>query len=97
MLLRDKLKYLRMLNKMTQQELANKLCVSKMTISNYEVGKTEPDIDMLVSIAEQFGVTVDYLVGHEIKSVTFDTSDLSENDERFFHEIASYILNMIRE
>ena len=37
---------------MTQDELAEKLFVSRQTVSNYENGKSNPDIDMLMKIAE---------------------------------------------
>lgn len=37
---------------MTQEELAEKLFVTRQTISNYEIGKSRPDIDMLTKISE---------------------------------------------
>lgn len=37
---------------MTQEELAQALFVTRQTVSNYETGKSRPDIDMLVSIAQ---------------------------------------------
>ena len=39
--------------RMTQDELAEKLFVSRQTISNYETGKSNPNIDMLLKIAER--------------------------------------------
>lgn len=49
-------------NKMTQDELAEKLFVSRQTISNYETGKSNPDIDMLVKIAEVLNTDVNILI-----------------------------------
>ena len=46
------IKDLRARKKMTQDELAEKLFVTRQTVSNYETGKSRPDIDMLVNIAE---------------------------------------------
>lgn len=43
---------LRISKKMTQDDLAGKLFVSRQTVSNYETGKSKPDIEMLVKIAE---------------------------------------------
>lgn len=43
---------LRVKKNMTQDELAEKLFVTRQTVSNYETGKSRPDIDMLVKIAE---------------------------------------------
>ncbi len=47
----------------SQKELATKLGVSPTNIYNYEVGRTEPSIDMLIKLAQVFDVSVDYLIG----------------------------------
>lgn len=49
-------------NKMTQDELAEKLFVSRQTVSNYETGKSNPDIDMLIKIAEVLNTDVNILI-----------------------------------
>ena len=46
------IRLLRMKRNMTQDELAEKLFVSRQTVSNYETGRSRPDIEMLVRIAE---------------------------------------------
>ena len=43
---------LRIQRNMTQDELAEKLFVTRQTVSNYETGKSRPDIEMLERIAE---------------------------------------------
>ena len=48
---------------MSQVELANRLCVSKQTVSNWENDNIQPSVDMLVRLAKIFGVTTDYLLG----------------------------------
>jgi len=48
--------------KITQDELAEKLFVSRQTVSNYETGKSKPDIDMLMHISEVLDVDVHYLL-----------------------------------
>lgn len=53
---------LRLLNNMTQLELAEKLNYSDKTISKWEREESSPDISVLVEIADIFGVTLDYLV-----------------------------------
>lgn len=40
---------------LTQEALAEKLFVTRQTVSNYETGKTRPDLDMLIRIAETLG------------------------------------------
>ena len=56
---------LRLLNNMTQLELATKLNYSDKTISKWERGESSPDISVLVEIADLFGVTLDYMVRDE--------------------------------
>lgn len=56
---------LRLLNNMTQTELAEKLNYSNKTISKWERAESTPDISILVDIANIFGVTLDYLVREE--------------------------------
>lgn len=46
------IKNLRLQKNMTQDELAEKLFVTRQTISNYETGRSRPDVDMLAKIAE---------------------------------------------
>lgn len=48
---------------LTQLEAANMLAISKQRYSNYELGKREPDHETLLSIAELFKVSTDYLLG----------------------------------
>lgn len=47
---------------MTQDELAERLHVSRQTVSNYETGRSRPDVEMLLSAAEQLGVDVQVLL-----------------------------------
>jgi len=53
---------LRKQSDMTQSMLADKLCLTRQTISSYENGESFPDISILVLIAQEFGVTVDDLI-----------------------------------
>lgn len=56
---------LRLLNSMTQMELAEKLNYSDKTISKWERAESTPDISVLVKVADLFGVTLDVLVKSE--------------------------------
>ena len=49
------IKDLRQRQNMTQEELADKLFVTRQTVSNYENGKSRPDVDMILRIAEVLG------------------------------------------
>lgn len=48
---------------LTQTQAAQKIGVSDGTYKNYEQGKREPNGDKIVTIANAFGVTTDYLLG----------------------------------
>ena len=48
----EKLKIIRKEMGLTQKELANSLNVSQQTYSDYENGKTEPDIDTIIKMAD---------------------------------------------
>lgn len=56
---------LRKQNKLTQQEIANKLNLNNVTYYGYEKGKYEPDIKTLCKIADFYGVTLDFLCEHK--------------------------------
>ena len=61
-----KLKELREKNHLSQQDLAEILKVSPSTVSNWESGKRQPDIQMIVEIANYFSVSVDDVLGRNI-------------------------------
>ncbi len=56
---------------LTQQELAEKIGFSNKTISKWENSETLPEITVLPRLAEIFGVSVDYLLLGERKSIAF--------------------------
>lgn len=61
----DNLIELRKLHKMSQEELAEQLQVSRQTISKYETGESLPDIDKCKQLADIFNVSLDDLVNYE--------------------------------
>lgn len=58
-----RLRELRTEKGVSQQELGNILHTSKMAISHWESGHSEPCIAQLIVLADYFGVSIDYLVG----------------------------------
>lgn len=64
------IKSLRKKNKISQEELAGKLYVTRQTISNYENGKSNPDIETLQQLAEVFGTDIDSMIYGERKRVS---------------------------
>lgn len=61
--MQNRVRELRKENKMTMKQLGEIIGVAESTISQYETGKREPDNEMLLRLAEHFGVTVDFLLG----------------------------------
>lgn len=75
----ERLKMLRKGQKLTQQELANRLGVAKSVVSYYESGDRFPSYDVLIKIARTFHVTTDYLLDIE-RNRTIDVTGLSEEN-----------------
>lgn len=72
-----RLKTLRIKKKLTQQQLADLLGLTKSVISAYENGLRYPAYDVLIKIARIFKVSTDFLLGVEIKR-EIDTSGLTD-------------------
>ena len=58
----NKLQVLRKNKGLTQEELAEKLNVSRAAVAKWESGQSYPDISNLIQISDLMNVTVDYLV-----------------------------------
>lgn len=57
----EKIKKIRNDSGMTQQQLSEKLGVSRGTLANWELGRREPSADVFMRYAEMFNVSLDYL------------------------------------
>lgn len=58
----NNLRELRLAKGLTQQQLGEVFHVSRTTISNYETGKMEPSIKLILDISEYFEVSLDQLL-----------------------------------
>ena len=76
MILADKIIRLRKKNGWSQEELANKMNVSRQAVSKWEGAQTIPDLEKILQLSVLFGVTTDYLLKDEIETeeLTKDTS-----------------------
>ncbi|WP_238343635.1 helix-turn-helix domain-containing protein [Gracilibacillus saliphilus] len=61
-LIGERLKSLR--GKRSQQEIADKLGISRARYSHYETNRVEPDQSLLIKMSELFDVTIDFLLGN---------------------------------
>ena len=74
-----KIKELRTSQKLTQNEFAERLGVTKSAISSYENGSRLPSYDILIKISRIFKVTTDYLLGCSNEKIqTISVSGLTE-------------------
>ena len=78
----EKLQKLRTNENLTQEELAEKLYVSRTAISKWESGRGYPSIDSLKAIAKYFHVTIDELIGGE-EIVTLAEQDIKESNKKY--------------
>lgn len=58
----EKLKALRLENGLTQDELGEKLYLSRASISSYEIGKNEPTIETIIAVSDLFKISIDKLL-----------------------------------
>mgnify|MGYP003368733013 FL=1 len=86
----ERLRYLIDCEEMKIKDLAAKLHLAPSTLGNYVQGTREPDYDTLRRIADYFGVSIDYLLGHEPPAVDDDRQLLTcyrsftPSQKRFF-------------
>ncbi|MDP4146099.1 MAG: helix-turn-helix transcriptional regulator [Bacillota bacterium] len=62
-MLSERLKLLRKENNIKQEDVADSLKISRQAYANYEVGRREPNIQILINIADYYNVSLDYLCG----------------------------------
>lgn len=69
----NNLKLYRTQNGLTQEQLAEKIGVSRQAVAKWEKGETLPDIDNIIALADLYGVTIDSLVRNMTEAI--GTSD----------------------
>ncbi|MBR1867321.1 MAG: helix-turn-helix transcriptional regulator [Clostridia bacterium] len=79
----EKLKDLRNEKKLTQKELASMLILSKNSICEYEKGRSEPNIETLIKLADILECSIDYLVGRSDDFGLINSETDFDNDEKF--------------
>ena len=71
MILADKIMNLRKKSGWSQEELAEKMQVSRQAVSKWEGAQTVPDLEKILALSRLFGVTTDYLLKDEIEDEEF--------------------------
>ena len=96
MILADKIINLRKKNGWSQEELAEKLGVTRQSISKYEGAQSIPDLDKILKLSEIFGVTTDYLIKDELEEEEYASSQMQENEsesDRSVHKVTMEMAN----
>lgn len=88
-MLSDILKELREENNLTQDEVAEKLSLTRQTISRYETGSIEPPFSTLIKLADIYQCSLDYLAGRTKERYNIN---LLDKDKRKF--VTEFIRNL---
>lgn len=82
---------------LSQEQLAEKLNVTRQTISNWENGKFYPDIDSLVNLSKYFNVSLDDLLSYDEKVLDYlkDSTDIVKSNKNILYAILLNILLII--
>lgn len=75
MILADKILALRRNNSWSQEELADKLNVSRQSVSKWESAASIPDINKIIELSKLFGVSTDYLLKDDVEKVAYSDVD----------------------
>ena len=84
-----RLKELRLEKKLSQKEFAARLNITQQTYSDYETGRTNPDIETLVRISDILNVSLDFLLNRsdELGVISINGGETLAEDERKLLEI----------
>ena len=81
-----------------QSDLAKMVGIDQRTISNYETGKSNPDSDALIRLADFFNVSIDYLVGRVQQDFYYsqDKKKVIDNIQQSLEELKKMIYHKPR-
>ena len=89
----EKLFTLRKANDLTQEQLAEKLEVSRQSISKWESGQANPELDKIVALSAIFNVTTDYLLkSSDIDDISVNTGKTATGNVSESTKTTKYIL-----
>ena len=66
---------------LTQTQVAEVSGIPLGTLRRWEQGVNEPNIDMIIQLADLYGVSTDELLGSDFASIEYDTSRLSDSEQ----------------
>lgn len=87
MILADKIIALRKKNGWSQEELADKLNVTRQSVSKWEGAQSVPDLERILQLSKVFGVSTDYLLKDELEEEEY-TGDVEEAEQKPVHKVS---------
>ena len=88
----NKLYELRKQKGFSQEELANRLNVSRQTVSKWEVGDSTPDMEKLVAISDLFGISLDELVLDKTPDAAPVSVEQETSKSELYSDIKKHVL-----
>lgn len=92
--LSENLKRIRKDNNLSQEQLADKLGVSRQSVSKWESGLAYPEMDKVLQICKLFNLNIDELLNQNIKEVN-ETKQSKNNVNKFIDDFLDYITKTI--
>ena len=83
---------LRKSQKLSQEKLAEKIGVTRQTISNWELNESSPDLKQAKELSNVFSISLDELVENDIKDILLDKTNKSNDNMRKLNRIMLSIL-----
>ncbi len=87
----EKLQQLRKGKRMSQEQLALQITVSRQAISKWELDESRPDSDRILQLSKLFGVSTDYLLNNEMNNVSNITANMTKQENMPKHHYTRMI------
>lgn len=92
--LSENLKRIRKDNNLSQEQLAEKLSVSRQSVSKWESGQAYPEMDKVIQLCKMFDLNIDDLLNQDIKE-TADNKQAKTNLNKFVEDFFDYITKTV--
>ena len=91
---KDNLKKIRKDNNLSQEELAEKLNVTRQSVSKWESGAAYPEMDKVIQICKMFNVNIDDLLNKDIKEVN-EIKESKNNINKYIDAVLNYVTKTV--
>lgn len=94
-MLGDNILKLRKKSKLSQEELGNKIGVTRQTISNWELGETSPNPEQLKSLSKTLNISIDELLENEIDNIVTEKLNNNEKKLNTIYKLLIILLSLV--